>query len=110
MRIDSSRPRRSKGADSISHLSLRDGRPARLAEDVLIAGYPLGGILSSGSGRPFGCRGPDGLGLDSIDMLEMSLVISKQYGFELKSDVDNKAEVFGSLRGLTTHIARCRTK
>jgi acyl carrier protein len=52
----------------------------------------------------------DGLGLDSIDMLEMSLVISKQYGFELKSDVDNKAEVFGSLRGLTTHIARCRTK
>lgn len=37
-----------KGADSISHLSLRDGRAARLAEDVLIAGYPLGGILSSG--------------------------------------------------------------
>ena len=37
-----------KGADSVSHLSLRDGRAARLAEDVLIAGYPLGGILSSG--------------------------------------------------------------
>jgi len=37
-----------KGVDSVSHLSLRDGRAARLAEDVLIAGYPLGGILSSG--------------------------------------------------------------
>jgi acyl carrier protein len=52
----------------------------------------------------------DGLGLDSIDMLEISLVISKQYGFELKSDVENKDEVFGSLRGLTAHIVRCRTK
>lgn len=37
-----------KGVDSVMHLSLRDGRAARLAEDVLIAGYPLGGILSSG--------------------------------------------------------------
>lgn len=52
----------------------------------------------------------DGLGLDSIDMLEISLVISKQYGFELKSDVENKEGVFGSLRGLTAHIVRCRTK
>ena len=37
-----------KGAAEVAHLSLRDGRAARLAEDVLIAGYPLGGILSSG--------------------------------------------------------------
>lgn len=52
----------------------------------------------------------DGLGLDSIDMLEMSLVISKQYGFELKSDIENKEQVFGSLRGLTAYIASRRTK
>lgn len=37
-----------KGTASVSPLALRDGRSARLAEDVLIAGYPLGGILSSG--------------------------------------------------------------
>jgi S1-C subfamily serine protease len=37
-----------KGVTSVAPLSLRDGRSARLAEDVLIAGYPLGGILSSG--------------------------------------------------------------
>ncbi len=37
-----------KGTASVTHLALRDGRAARLAEDVLIAGYPLGGILSSG--------------------------------------------------------------
>jgi S1-C subfamily serine protease len=37
-----------KGVTEVAPLSLRDGRGARLAEDVLIAGYPLGGILSSG--------------------------------------------------------------
>ncbi len=37
-----------KGVTEVAPLSLRDGRSARLAEDVLIAGYPLGGILSSG--------------------------------------------------------------
>ena len=37
-----------KGAMEVAPLSLRDGRSARLAEDVLVAGYPLGGILSSG--------------------------------------------------------------
>lgn len=37
-----------KGVTDVAPLSLRDGRSARLAEDVLVAGYPLGGILSSG--------------------------------------------------------------
>jgi S1-C subfamily serine protease len=37
-----------KGPSSVAHLSIRDGRNVRLAEDVLVAGYPLGGILSSG--------------------------------------------------------------
>jgi S1-C subfamily serine protease len=37
-----------KGVTEVAPLVLRDGRSARLAEDVLIAGYPLGGILSSG--------------------------------------------------------------
>jgi acyl carrier protein len=47
----------------------------------------------------------DGLGLDSIDMLEISLVVSKQYGFQLKSDVENKEEIFTSLRSLSRYIA-----
>lgn len=37
-----------KGVSTVNHLVIRDGRSARLAEDVLVAGYPLGGILSSG--------------------------------------------------------------
>ena len=52
----------------------------------------------------------DGLGLDSIDMLEISLVISKQYGLELRSDIEDKEQVFGSLRALSAYIASQRTK
>jgi acyl carrier protein len=52
----------------------------------------------------------DGLGLDSIDVLEIALVISKQYGFQLKSDNDDNVRIFSSLRALTTHIASQRTK
>ena len=52
----------------------------------------------------------EGLGLDSIDMLEISLVISKQYGFQLKSDNDHNVQIFASLRSLSEHIAGQRTK
>ncbi len=52
----------------------------------------------------------DGLGLDSIDMLEISLVISKRYGFQLRSDNEQIEQIFSSLRALSTHIASQRTK
>lgn len=52
----------------------------------------------------------DGLGLDSIDVLEIALVISKQYGFQLKSDNEDNVRIFSSLRALTEHIASQRTK
>ena len=51
----------------------------------------------------------EGLGLDSIDMLEMSLVISKRYGFELRSDSEHHQNIFASLRALCQHIAAQRT-
>jgi acyl carrier protein len=46
----------------------------------------------------------EGLGLDSIDALEISLVISKRYGFQIKSDDTNNAQVFASLSALSKHI------
>jgi acyl carrier protein len=52
----------------------------------------------------------DGLGLDSIDVLEIALVISKRYGFQLKSDNEDNLRIFSSLRALTTYIASQRTK
>jgi len=52
----------------------------------------------------------DGLGLDSIDVLEIALVVSKRYGFQLKSDNEDNVRIFASLRALTAHIASQRTK
>lgn len=51
----------------------------------------------------------EGLGLDSIDMLEISLVISKRYGFQLRSDNENNEKIYSSLRALCTYIASQRT-
>lgn len=45
-----------------------------------------------------------GLGLDSIDALELALAISKRYGFQLKSDNEDNRRVFASLRALSSHI------
>jgi acyl carrier protein len=52
----------------------------------------------------------DGLGLDSIDILEMSLAISKEYGFQLKSDDEDKTRIFSSLRNLNDYIQPRRTR
>lgn len=52
----------------------------------------------------------EGLGLDSIDMLELSLAISKTYGFQLKSDAPDNADIFSSLQSLARHIEKCRVK
>jgi acyl carrier protein len=52
----------------------------------------------------------EGLGLDSIDILEVALEVSKRYGFELRSDDRNNVRIFTSLRSLATHIAEHRTR
>ena len=52
----------------------------------------------------------EGLGLDSIDILEVALVISKRYGFQLRSDDENNVRIFSSLRQLAAHVAANRTK
>lgn len=45
-----------------------------------------------------------GLGLDSIDALELALAISKRYGFQLRSDNDQNRAIFASLRALSAHV------
>jgi acyl carrier protein len=52
----------------------------------------------------------DGLGLDSIDMLEIALAISQKYGFQLRSDDPDNARIFSSLRALADHIAQKRAQ
>ncbi len=50
------------------------------------------------------------LGLDSIDALELALVISKKYGFELRSDDANNRHIFSSLRNLAEHVQAHRSR
>jgi len=45
-----------------------------------------------------------GLGLDSIDALELALAVSKRYGFQLRSDNDENRRIFASLRALSAHV------
>lgn len=52
----------------------------------------------------------EGLGLDSIDLLEISLAISKRYGFQLRADDADNERIFSSLRHLAEHIERSRVK
>jgi acyl carrier protein len=49
-----------------------------------------------------------GLGLDSIDALELALEISKRYGFQLRSDDENNVRIFSSLRSLAEHVEKHR--
>ena len=51
----------------------------------------------------------EGLGLDSIDALELALAISRGYGLELKSDDERNRAIFSSLRSLAGYIAAHRT-
>ena len=51
-----------------------------------------------------------GLGLDSIDILEVALIVSKQYGIQLRADAAENQQTFRSLRHLAEYIAAHRTK
>jgi acyl carrier protein len=52
----------------------------------------------------------DGLGLDSIDALEMGIAIQQTYGIELKADSDDTRKHFYSVKTLTDFIKGHRTK
>lgn len=52
----------------------------------------------------------EGLGLDSIDVLEVAMSVSKTYGVKLRADDKKNVEIFRSLRNLNLHIQQQRTK
>jgi len=52
----------------------------------------------------------DGLGLDSIDILEVALEVSQRYGFQLRSDDQDNERIFRSIRSLAAHVAQHRAK
>ena len=52
----------------------------------------------------------EGLGLDSIDILEIALAVSKKYGFQLRSDDSDNVKTFSSLRNLNEHVQKNRAR
>ena len=49
-----------------------------------------------------------GLGLDSLDMLELSMAVEQKYGVKLRSDDPDNARIFASLRSLSGHVQQHR--
>ena len=52
----------------------------------------------------------EGLGLDSIDALEIAMVLEEQYGVVLDDDPDKNREIFESVRSLAVFVAEHRVK
>ncbi len=50
----------------------------------------------------------EGLGLDSIDILEVALAVSKAHGVKLRADDENNTRIFTSLRTLNDHIQQLK--
>ena len=51
----------------------------------------------------------EGLGLDSIDALELALAITQNYAIQLKADDKNMQQAFGTLRSLNTFVMKNST-
>ena len=74
---------------------------------VIVESLNLEGV-SPGDIEPDARLFGEGLGLDSLDMLELSMAIEQKYGVKLRSDDPDNAKIFASLRSLSAHIQSCR--
>jgi acyl carrier protein len=79
----------------------------RALAELLVESLNLEGVEAAGI-DPDAPLFNEGLGLDSIDALELALAISKQYGFQLRSDNDANRRIFASLRALSAHVEQHR--
>ncbi len=87
-----------------------DVDPALLREIAGLIVSSLNLEISASEIEPSAPLYKEGLGLDSIDILEVALVVSKKYGFKLKEDDQDNVKVFRSLESLAAHVAERRTQ
>lgn len=90
-------------------MSVQTAAEKEMAE-LLISALNLEGVKAADiqPTQPlFGQQG-EGLGLDSIDALEIALAVSERYGVQLRADDANNKKVFFSLRSLTEFVAQQR--
>lgn len=93
-----------------SNVFAREADPDLVREiaELIVAALNL--EVTAGEIDPDAALYNEGLGLDSIDILEVALVISKRYGFKLKDDDQDNVRIFASLASLAAHVAQRRTK
>jgi len=84
---------------------IQSGQEAELAR--LIVGT-LNLEVSPGEIDPQAPLYGEGLGLDSIDMLEIALVVSQEFGVKLRADDKNNVQIFSSLRSLNAYVQQNR--
>lgn len=82
--------------------------PERELADLIVSALQL--EMEPEAIEPEGTLFGEGLGLDSIDALELALAISRAYGFELRSDDERNRQIFASLRSLSRHVEAHRTR
>lgn len=75
----------------VNALNLDNMDPAGIDPDAALFGHSTGG-----------------LGLDSIDALEIALAVQQKYGVELRADDQDSKQIFSSLRSLSAHVQSCR--
>jgi acyl carrier protein len=89
------------------------GKPADETLELEIAGMIVSALnleIAPGDIAPEAPLYREGLGLDSIDILEVALVVSRRFGFKLRDDDQDNARIFRSLRSLAATVAERRTK
>lgn len=52
----------------------------------------------------------EGLGLDSLDALEIAVALEHRYGFKLELSADEGRSIFASVDTLAAHVARKRSR
>ena len=82
--------------------------PERALAELIVSSLQL--EVAAGSIGPDARLFGEGLGLDSIDALELALAISRAHGFELRSDDERNHQIFASLRSLSAHVEAHRTR
>lgn len=85
-------------------LNQEEAKLARLIIDTLNLELDLGDL------EPETPLYGEGMGLDSIDILEVALAVSQQYGVTLHADDENNVEIFACIRSLSDYIQEHKSK
>jgi acyl carrier protein len=106
-RYNSALSKAKRACQGMDRIKIMSAQERELAELIVTT---LNLDLSAEEVDPDAALYREGLGLDSIDILEIALAVSKTYGFQLRSDDSDNIKIFSSLRSLNEHVQRSRTK